>query len=333
MGGNASPSYAYFLFRDKPTSVRTNPPHILNRDEFLTRTALILAKWTKRSSAGGLFSNWFLVLRLWRFLLPSFCLKLRSKLRLKVIWFYFAFLFHIMAFLGGEINSCLFFWYPVFLGRIDRPAVSECVRSAVDFRSFWGPRFVDAGRSPCFSFLIFSSQVLPPDQTEPRSSQSNPSKPWEGTFLWSRTFARNGFVRLNGRRVPSQTFCSSFSILSWKMSLVNFKMLSTFSAPPLQNSWLQYPQLTCPVCSVLGIFFTAVRLMMPWHWQQSQQGCINRSRRKSRARAPQQSRHPAQLASDGNMRLPSGTTQLWGGLDHLGQTVPTSEACQEGGQN
>lgn len=59
-------------------------------------------------------------------------------------------------------------WHP------DGPAVSECVRSVVDFQSSRGPRFVDAGRSPCFSFLIFSSQVL----SEPRPSP-------EGVFFFS----------------------------------------------------------------------------------------------------------------------------------------------------
>lgn len=35
--------YAYFPFRDKPTSVWTNPSYILSRDERLTRRALTLA--------------------------------------------------------------------------------------------------------------------------------------------------------------------------------------------------------------------------------------------------------------------------------------------------
>lgn len=108
MGGNASPSYAYFLFRDKPSSVRTNPPRILNRDQRLTRPALILANGQKEPllEAFPPTGSWFYVFEDFSYLL--FCLKLRSKQRLKVIWFYFAFLFHIMAFFW-EISGCLFF--------------------------------------------------------------------------------------------------------------------------------------------------------------------------------------------------------------------------------
>lgn len=67
----AYPSYAYFLFRDKPTSVRTNPPHILKRP---TRPALILANGQKEPllEAFSPTGSWFYVFEDSSYLL--FCL-------------------------------------------------------------------------------------------------------------------------------------------------------------------------------------------------------------------------------------------------------------------
>lgn len=70
-------------------------------------------------------------------------------------------------------------------------------------------------------------------------------------------------------------------------------------------------------CSEIDDALTSV-----WHWQRSQQGCINRAHRSGQGREPQRPRHLAQLANGRNLRL-----SLW---DHTALRRPCHSVCYLG---